>query len=84
MNPTSYTVEIDPAAWHQLALLRVETYRRVREALLTVACEVTSGARAPLSPFPLVVDGTVAHCDVDHQKRQVLLREVAPPRPVTR
>lgn len=82
MNPTTYTVEIDPAAWSQLALLRVETYRRVREALSTVACEVTAGntvQQGQESPFPLVVDGTVAHYDVDHDKRQVLLREVALP-----
>ncbi|WP_143177706.1 type II toxin-antitoxin system RelE family toxin [Cystobacter ferrugineus] len=78
MNPTAYTVEIDPSAWSQLALLRVETYRRVREALTSVASTVTSAGKSCQARFPLVVDDTVAHYDVDHLRRRVLLREVGP------
>ncbi|EPX61624.1 hypothetical protein D187_010243 [Cystobacter fuscus DSM 2262] len=78
MNPTAYTVEIDPSAWSQLALLRGDTYRRVREALTNVASTVTPAEVACQAGSPLVVDGTVAHYDVDHLRRRVLLREVAP------
>lgn len=78
MNPTAYSVEIDPSAWSQLALLRVDTYRRVREALMSVASSVTPDGVASQGRFPLVVDDTVAHYDVDHLRRRVLLREVGP------
>ncbi len=77
MNPTAYSVEIDPSAWSQLALLRVDTYRRVREALMSVASSVTSAGVVNQVHSPLVVDDTVAHYDVDHLRRRVLLREVA-------
>ncbi|WNG15068.1 hypothetical protein [Cystobacter fuscus] len=78
MNPTAYTVEIDPSAWSQLALLRGDTYRRVREALTNVASSVTPAEMSSQARFPLVVDDTVAHYDVDHLRRRVLLREVGP------
>ncbi|MFY0573772.1 hypothetical protein ACN28S_04825 [Cystobacter fuscus] len=78
MNPTAYTVEIDPSAWSQLALLRVDTYRRVREALMNVASSVSPAEVVCQARSPLVVDDMVAHYDVDHLRRRVLLREVAP------
>jgi len=78
MTTPAYTVEIDPSAWSQLALLRVEIYRQVREALKSVASEVVPGESDRPALFPLVIGDMVAHYDVDHQRRRVLLREVGP------
>ncbi|WP_257461440.1 type II toxin-antitoxin system RelE family toxin [Archangium lipolyticum] len=85
---TVYTVEISPPAWNQLAHLRVETYRRIRDALDAVAAELPQGQERdsirPVKPqghgssLPsVVVDDAIALYDVDHQRRRVLLVEVA-------
>lgn len=76
----TYTVEISPPAWKQLAHLTLETYQRIRHELEGVATALnTSGRRvAGSSSTPVVrVDDTLAVYDVDHDKRQVVLREVA-------
>ena len=69
---STYTVEISPPAWKQLAYLRQETYQRIRQELEGVA----SARGASSKPFVLV-DDAVAVYDVDHHKRQVVLREVS-------
>jgi mRNA-degrading endonuclease RelE of RelBE toxin-antitoxin system len=83
-----YTVEISPPAWNQLAHLTLETYRRIRDELDAVAAalgerpervpppKVTPGGHAS-SRFSVVVDGAIALYDVDHERRLVLLLEVA-------
>jgi mRNA-degrading endonuclease RelE of RelBE toxin-antitoxin system len=85
-----YTVEISPPAWNQLAHLRVETYRRIRDALDAVAAALPQGQeRVPAASRTVkpegrgaslpsvVVDDAIALYDVDHQRRCVLLVEVA-------
>jgi mRNA-degrading endonuclease RelE of RelBE toxin-antitoxin system len=85
----AYTVEVSPPAWNQLAHLTVETYRRIREELDAVAAELTDegprararevmGHRISASRPSVVVDDAIALYDVDHERRRVLLLEVAP------
>ena len=69
---STYTVEISPPAWKQLAYLVQETYQRIRQELEGVAS--TQGASS--QPFVLV-DDAVAVYEVDHDKRRVVLREVS-------
>lgn len=83
-----YTVEISPPAWNQLAHLTLETYRRIRDELDAVAAalgegservllpKVTPGGHEPSRPS-VVVDDAIAVYDVDHERRLVLLLEVA-------
>lgn len=83
-----YTVEISPPAWNQLAHLTLETYRRIRDELDAVATalgegpthlpapKMTPGGHGP-SRLSVVVDGAIALYDVDHERRTVLLLEVA-------
>jgi len=69
---SSYTVEISPPAWRQLAYLRQETYQRIRQELEGVA----RAQGASSKPF-VQVDDALAVYDVDHDKRRVVLREVS-------
>lgn len=77
----AYTVEVSPPAWNQLAHLTVETYRRIRAGLDAVAIELTEkgprGLLPSLSKPSLVVDDAIAIYEVDHERRRVLLLEVA-------
>lgn len=84
----AYTVEVTPPAWNQLAHLTVDTYRRIREELDAVAAELTkegskAHAREPKGTWPsssrpsVVVDDAIALYNVDHERRRVLLLEVA-------
>jgi mRNA-degrading endonuclease RelE of RelBE toxin-antitoxin system len=76
----TYTVEISPPAWKQLAHLTSETYERIRHELDGVATALSvSGRRVSgsSSSKPVVlVDDSLAVYDVDHDKRRVVLREV--------
>jgi mRNA-degrading endonuclease RelE of RelBE toxin-antitoxin system len=68
----TYTVEITPPAWTQLASLTQETYQRIRQELEGVA----SAQGVSSKPF-VQVDDALAVYDVDHVKRRVVLREVS-------
>jgi mRNA-degrading endonuclease RelE of RelBE toxin-antitoxin system len=84
----AYTVDISPPAWNQLAHLSLESYRRIREELDAVAASLTSGGRRsvsqaeqgpghPASTPSLTVDDAIAVYEVDHERRRVVLLEVA-------
>jgi mRNA-degrading endonuclease RelE of RelBE toxin-antitoxin system len=83
-----YTVEVSPPAWNQLAQLTVDTYRRIREELDAVAAELTEagprarvgdarGNRLSSSKPSVTIDDAIVVYDVDHERRRVLLVEVA-------
>ena len=84
----AYTVDISPPAWNQLAHLSQESYRRIRDELDAVAATLTSGGRrngAPSEQVPghpsstpsLMVDDAIAVYEVDHERRRIVLLEVA-------
>ena len=83
-----YTVEISPPAWNQLAHLSLETYRRIRDELDAVAIALGEGHNQVVpgtvkvsghtaSTPSVVVDDAIAVYDVDHERRRILLLEVA-------
>jgi mRNA-degrading endonuclease RelE of RelBE toxin-antitoxin system len=83
-----YTVEISPPAWNQLAHLTLESYRRIRDELDAVAAALGESRERVLpstvkadghaaSRPSVVVDDAIALYDVDHERRVVLLLEVA-------
>jgi len=80
----TYSVEVSPAAWKQLAQLPLETYQRIRQALDATAARMRSPTPLPLprKVAPLVVtrsielEGHVALYDVDMERRRLTLREV--------
>lgn len=76
MSSLPYTVEIDASAWTQLGALRVETYRRVREALKAVASALTREGSGTSPRRSLHIDDTVALYEVDAERRRVLLRRI--------
>jgi hypothetical protein len=84
----AYTVDISPPAWNQLAHLSLESYRRIREELDAVAASLSTGDRRsvaqveqapghPTSTPSLMVDDAIAVYELDHERRRVVLIEVA-------
>jgi mRNA-degrading endonuclease RelE of RelBE toxin-antitoxin system len=87
-SPLAYTVDISPPAWNQLAHLSLESYRRIREELDAVAASLMTGGNwgvsqaeqrpgQPNSSPSLTVDDAIAVYEVDHERRRVVLLEVA-------
>ncbi len=87
-TPLSYSVDISPPAWNQLAHLSSESYRRIREELDAVAASWSAGDRQrvasagqgaghPTATPSLTVDDAIALYEVDHERRRIVLLEVA-------
>ncbi|MFL5357877.1 type II toxin-antitoxin system RelE family toxin [Archangium sp.] len=86
---TGYSVEVSAAAWKQLSHLPLEAYERIRTELDTLAATLRTptppplpqeGAR-PVNTRAIVLEGYVAHYEVDRERRRLTLREVAHHRP---
>jgi len=82
---TAYTVDIDPSAWNQLAVLETEDYMHIRERLDAIAAEWM--AAPPLPPRPsqearsadtraFVVERYAVLYSVDAERGRVTLLEV--------
>jgi mRNA-degrading endonuclease RelE of RelBE toxin-antitoxin system len=80
----TYSVEVSPTAWKQLAHLPLETYQRIREALDGTAARLRTPTPLPLprkvAP-PIItrsieLEGYLALYDVDTERRRLTLREV--------
>lgn len=83
-NLSTYSVEVSPSAWKQLAHLPLDTYQRVRQALEGIAVQLRTPTPAPLprkEAEPLItrsisLEGYVALYEVDTVRRRLTLREI--------
>jgi mRNA-degrading endonuclease RelE of RelBE toxin-antitoxin system len=80
----TYSVEVSPTAWKQLAHLPLETYQRIRQSLDGTAARLRTPTPLPLprkvAP-PIItrsieLEGYIALYDVDTERRRLMLREV--------
>ena len=84
-NLSNYTVEVSSTAWKQLSHLALETYQHIRAELDILAARVGTPTPAPLPPKgaapsvtrSIVLEGYVAHYNVDLERRRLTLLEVA-------
>jgi mRNA-degrading endonuclease RelE of RelBE toxin-antitoxin system len=84
-NLSNYTVEVSSTAWKQLSHLPLETYQHIRAELDSLATRVGTPTPAPLPPKDIVpsvtrsivLEGYVAHYNVDRERRRLTLLEVA-------
>jgi mRNA-degrading endonuclease RelE of RelBE toxin-antitoxin system len=84
-NLVGYTVEVSSAAWKQLSHLPLEVYERIRTELDTLAATMRMPTLAPLAQGgtrpthtrAILLEGYVAHYDVDRERRLLTLLEVA-------
>jgi mRNA-degrading endonuclease RelE of RelBE toxin-antitoxin system len=80
---TGYTVEVSSAAWKQLSHLPLDAYARIRTELDTLAATMRTPTPVPLAlakpthTRAILVEGYVAHYDVDRERRRLTLLEVA-------
>ncbi|QRK13359.1 hypothetical protein JQX13_26980 [Archangium violaceum] len=85
----SYSVEVSPSAWKQLAHLPLESYQRIRQALDGIAAQLRSPTPVPLpkkEAEPLVsrslsLEGHLVLYEVDTVRRRLTLREIVRTRP---
>lgn len=85
----TYSVEVSPSAWKQLAHLPLDTYQRVRQELERIATQLRTPTPAPLpkleaEPFitrSISVEGHLALYEVDTVRRRLTLREIVRSRP---
>jgi mRNA-degrading endonuclease RelE of RelBE toxin-antitoxin system len=78
-NLSNYIVEVSSTAWQQLSHLPLETYQHIRAELNTLANRVGTPTPVPLPGVTrsIVVEGYVAHYNVDRERRRLTLMEVA-------
>ncbi|HYO66866.1 MAG TPA: hypothetical protein VEU33_12350 [Archangium sp.] len=82
---SSYTVEVSPNAWRQMAHLPLVTYQRIREELEAVAARMRPETPEPLpqkfvrpvETRSIVVENHIALYEVDPLRRRLTLREIA-------
>ncbi|WNG44925.1 hypothetical protein F0U60_13080 [Archangium minus] len=85
----TYSVEVSPSAWKQLAHLPLESYQRIRQALDGIAAQLRAPTPAPLpkkEAEPLIIrslslEGYLAMYEVDTVRRRLTLREIVRTRP---
>ncbi len=80
----TFSVEVSPSAWKQLAHLPLETYQRIRQALDGVAAQMRTPTPSPLLgkeserivTRSISLEGYMALYDVDCERRRLTLREI--------
>jgi mRNA-degrading endonuclease RelE of RelBE toxin-antitoxin system len=80
----TFSVEVSPLAWKQLAQLPLDTYQRVRQELERIATQLRTPTPAPVpkreaEPFvtrSISLEGYIALYEVDTVRRRLSLREV--------
>jgi mRNA-degrading endonuclease RelE of RelBE toxin-antitoxin system len=83
-NLLSFTVEVSPTAWKQMAHLSLGTYQRIRQELELVAARLRPETPAPLAhkrfrsveTRSLTVEGHTAIYEVDLERKRITLREI--------
>jgi len=81
---TSFTVEVSPTAWKQMAHLSLDTYQRIRRELELVAARQKPETPVPLSlkrvrPMEtrsLTIEGHTVVYEVDPERKRITLREI--------
>jgi mRNA-degrading endonuclease RelE of RelBE toxin-antitoxin system len=84
----TYSVEVSPSAWKQMAHLPLDTYQRVRQELERIAVQLRTPTPAPLpkkeaEPFitrSLSLEGHIVLYEIDTVRRRLTLRELVPSR----
>ncbi len=84
-NLSNYSVEVSSTAWNQLSHLPLETYLHIRTELDSLAARMGTLTPIPLPPRSavpsitraLVLEGFVAHYNVDRERKRLTLLEVA-------